>query len=166
LIVIAVMAQSTHTRPPLPPFTKESANAKVKGAQRLWNTRDPVRVAQAYTADSIWRNRDSFLKGTDEIVDFLTKKWRKEARYKLRKELFAWTDNKIAVQFWYEFFDEQEQSWFRCYGLEDWTFDPDGLMRKRQMSGNNLRITEQERWYKDGATDDDVDAVLISEEHW
>ncbi len=114
--------------------------AKVKGAQRLWNTRDPVRVAQAYTADSIWRNRDTFLKGTDEIVDFLTKKWRKEARYKcvslsalysrykekcraelvicrLRKELFAWTDNKVAVQFWYEFFDEQEQSWFRCYGL-------------------------------------------------
>ncbi|KLO10121.1 DUF1348-domain-containing protein [Schizopora paradoxa] len=160
------MSQSAHTRPPLPPFTKESANAKVKAAQRLWNTRDPARVAQAYTPNSIWRNRDLFLKGTDAIVEFLTKKWRKETKYKLRKELFAWTDNKIAVQFWYEFFDEQEQSWIRCYGLEDWTFDPDGLMRKRQMSGNNVRITEQERWYKDGATDDDVDAISISEEHW
>ncbi|KAH8110652.1 DUF1348-domain-containing protein, partial [Phellopilus nigrolimitatus] len=139
---------------------------KVKSAQRLWNTRDPKKVALAYTTDTVWRNRDSFPRGTDQIVDFLTKKWEKETRYKLRKELFAFTDHKIAVQFWYEFYDETEQSWFRCYGLEDWTFNANGLMEKRQMSGNNIKIAESERWFSEDMADDDVDKVHITEEHW
>ncbi|TFY77008.1 hypothetical protein EWM64_g7005 [Hericium alpestre] len=141
-------------------------DAKVKAAQKLWNTRDPPLVAKGYTPDSVWRNRDTFLQGTDAIVAFLMKKWQRETRYKLRKELFAFTDDKIAVQFWYEFFDEAEQAWYRCYGLEDWTFNHDGLMRKRQMSGNNVKISEGERWFRDGATDEDVDKVHISEQHW
>lgn len=153
-------------RPPVPPFTKETAHEKVKLAQKLWNTRDPARVAQAYTTDSIWRNRDSFLRGTDQIVELLTKKWQKETRYKLRKELFSWTENKIAVQFWYEFFDEQDKNWYRCYGLEDWSFSEDGLMYKRQMSGNNVKISESERFFTDGMSDIDVDRVTITEEHW
>lgn len=141
----------------------------------------------AYTPDSIWRNRDTFLQGRDEIVNFLTQKWVKEKAYRLRKELFAFTDNKvrlpypthqpsplradkclppplskIAVQFWYEWHDESGQ-WWRTYGLEDWTFAENGLMRKRQMSGNDVRINEEERWYKDGV---DVNTVPISEKHW
>lgn len=102
-----------------PPFTAETAQLKVKKAQDLWNTRDPLAIAKAYTQDSIWRNRGTFLKGTQDIVDFLTAKWEKEKNYRLRKELFAFTDNKIAVQFWYEFQDRSEQlRWKRCYGLE------------------------------------------------
>jgi len=150
----------------VPPFTFETATKKVKAAQALWNTRNPDRVILAYTEDSIWRNRDQFLHGHEELRQFLIKKWQKETRYKLRKELFAFTDHKIAVQFWYEYYDENEKSWFRCYGLEDWTFNPDGRMRKRQMSGNDVRITEEQRWYADGATDEDVDKVNITEEHW
>ncbi|KAL5476954.1 hypothetical protein ACEPAI_3140 [Sanghuangporus weigelae] len=154
-------------RPPLPPFTRETANAeKVKLAQKLWNTRDPAKVALAYTEDSIWRNRDQFPHGRKDIIDFLTKKWQKETRYKLRKELFAWTDSKIAVQFWYEFYDEAERSWFRCYGLEDWTFNENGIMTKRQMSGNNVKIAEHERFFSDNMTDEEVDKVFISEKHW
>ncbi|KAJ8509507.1 hypothetical protein ONZ45_g8334 [Pleurotus djamor] len=153
-------------RPPLPPFTEETANLKVKLAQKLWNTRDPQKVALAYTPDSIWRNRDQFVQGREEIADLLTKKWQKETRYKLRKELFAWTDNKIAVQFWYEFFDEAEKSWYRCYGLEDWTFEADGLMSKRQMSGNNVKITEEERFYTEDMSEEDLDKVHISDKHW
>ncbi|KAA1472630.1 DUF1348-domain-containing protein [Dentipellis sp. KUC8613] len=156
----------TTTRPPLPPFTHESATVKVKAAQKLWNTTDPAKVSLAYTEDSIWRNRDQFVRGRAAVVDLLTKKWQRETRYKLRKELFAFTDNKIAVQFWYEFYDEADKSWYRCYGLEDWTFNPDGLMRKRQMSGNNVKIAENERWFADGATDEDVDKVNITEAHW
>ncbi|EJD05400.1 DUF1348-domain-containing protein [Fomitiporia mediterranea MF3/22] len=139
---------------------------KVKLAQKLWNTKDPAKVALAYTEDTIWRNRDQFPCGRAEIIDFLTKKWQKEKRYKLRKELFAWTDNKIAVQFWYEFYDEAEKSWYRCYGLEDWTYNEDGLMRKRQMSGNNVKIAEHERFFHENMTDEDVDKVSISEKHW
>jgi len=146
----------------IPPFTEESARNKVKAAQNLWNTRDPVAVSKAYTPDSIWRNRDCFLQGTDAIVAFLTNKWEKEQGYRLRKELFAWTGNKIAVQFWYEYHDASGQ-WSRCYGLEDWTFAEDGRMRKRQMSANDIKITEDERWFKD---DIDVDTVDISEVHW
>ncbi|CCX10454.1 DUF1348-domain-containing protein [Pyronema domesticum] len=154
-----------------PPFTAETAKAKVKAAQNLWNTKDPARVALAYTPGSIWRNRDSFLKGHDEIISFLSKKWEKENGYRLRKELFAFTDNKIAVQFWYEFYvdsegdneDKKGRKWFRCYGLEDWTFCEDGRMEKRQMSGNDVEITEEERWFKEGV---DVDSVEIGAEHW
>jgi len=146
----------------VPPFTEETARKKVKAAQNLWNTRDPLAVSKAYTPDSIWRNRDCFLQGTDTVVAFLTSKWEKEQGYKLRKELFAWTGNKIAVQFWYEYHDSSGQ-WWRCYGLEDWTFAEDGRMRKRQMSGNDVKITEEERWFKDGV---DMDTVEISEVHW
>ncbi|TFK53292.1 DUF1348-domain-containing protein [Heliocybe sulcata] len=147
-----------------PPFTAETANAKVKKAQDLWNTQDPARVKLAYTEDSIWRNRSSFLRGHQEIEAFLTAKWQKEKNYKLRKELFAFTDNKIAVQFWYEYQDSHdEMKWKRCYGLEDWTYAEDGRMRKRQMSGNDVEISEEQRWFKDGV---DVNAVHIGEEHW
>ncbi|KAH9950733.1 DUF1348-domain-containing protein [Amylocystis lapponica] len=149
-----------------PPFTAETALQKVKAAQRLWNTRDPARVALAYTPDTIWRNRDSFMKGREEVVQFLTKKWEKENGYRLRKELFAFTDNKIAVQFFYEWFDEKDggrKQWYRTYGLEDWTFADDGLMRKRQMSGNDVAIADDERWFKEDVADEDT--VEISEKH-
>ncbi|ORY93994.1 hypothetical protein BCR43DRAFT_495693 [Syncephalastrum racemosum] len=146
-----------------PPFTLETAQKKVKFAQDMWNTCDPERVYKAYTEDSIWRNRDNFFTGHESIKQFLKQKWETEHRYRLRKELFAFMDDKIAVQFWYEFVDNEGQ-WWRCYGLEDWTFDIHGKMRKRQMSGNNLKITEKERWFHEGVRD--VNAVSISEEHW
>jgi len=148
--------------PPVPPFTLETAQIKVKAAQDSWNARNPQLVKNGYTEDCIWRNRDHFFQGHEAIVAFLTKKWEKENGYRLRKELFAFTDNKIAVQFWYEYHDEAGQ-WYRCYGLEDWTFAADGRMRKRQMSGNDVKISEVERWYKDGV---DVNEVEISEKHW
>ncbi|KAH7308736.1 DUF1348-domain-containing protein [Rhexocercosporidium sp. MPI-PUGE-AT-0058] len=150
------------TKPPLPPFTQATALLKVKAAQDLWNTRDPSLVKNGYTPDSIWRNRDTFLQGTEEIVKFLTEKWSVENGYRLRKELFAFTDDKIAVQFWYEWHDASSQ-WWRTYGLEDWTFAADGRMRKRQMSGNDVKISDEERWFKDGV---DVNEVEISEKHW
>lgn len=109
----------------------------------LTRTRNPENIAKAYTPDSIWRNRASFIVGTAAIEDLLTKKWEKEKNYQLRKELFAFTDNKIAVQFWYEYQDAHDgMKWKRCYGLEDWTFAEDGKMRKRQMSGNDVEISE------------------------
>ncbi|KAK3330552.1 hypothetical protein B0H66DRAFT_466245 [Apodospora peruviana] len=153
---------ATESKPPLPPFTLETARNKVKAAQDAWNTRNPEVVQFAYTPDSIWRNRDTFLQGRKEIVDFLAEKWAREKGYRLRKELFAFTDNKIAVQFWYEFHDKSGQ-WWRTYGLEDWTFADNGLMKKRQMSGNDIRISEEERWFKDGI---DINSVDISEKHW
>lgn len=147
-----------------PPFTAETAHAKVKRAQDLWNTQDPKSIAKAYTPDSIWRNRAAFLRGTDAIEQFLTGKWEREKNYQLRKELFAWTDNKIAVQFWYEYQDATDNmKWRRCYGLEDWTFAEDGKMRKRQMSGNDVEINEEGRWFQNGV---DINKVEISEEHW
>lgn len=157
------MATNTNTsKPPFPPFTRETAQIKVKAAQDLWNTKNPAVVKNGYTPDSIWRNRDVFLKGHAEIEAFLTKKWATENGYRLRKELFAFTDNKIAVQFWYEWHDESGQ-WWRTYGLEDWTFADDGRMRKRQMSGNDVRLRDEERWFREGV---DVNAVPIEEKHW
>jgi len=152
----------------VPPFTAESANAKVKAAQALWNTCDPQRIAKAYTPDSIWRNRDHFCRGTEGIVALLTAKWEKEKSYQLRKELFAFADNRIAVQFWYEYQDATDSmKWKRCYGLEDWTFDPSGLMRKRQMSGNDVILKdESERWFAKTTTDEERDAITIAEAHW
>ncbi|KAH8825122.1 hypothetical protein DL96DRAFT_1612015 [Flagelloscypha sp. PMI_526] len=148
-----------------PPYTLQTANEKVKKAQNLWNTQNPETIAKAYTEDSIWRNRDSFLQGRDAIVQFLTKKWEKEKNYTLRKELFAVTDNKIAVQFWYEYQDvSDEMKWKRCYGLEDWTFAEDGRMRKRMMSGNDVEIQESERWFTEGP--ENVEKADISEKHW
>ncbi|KAK0633119.1 DUF1348 domain protein [Immersiella caudata] len=153
---------ATESKPPFPPFTLETAQIKVKAAQDAWNTKNPDVVQYAYTPDSIWRNRDSFLQGREEIAKFLTDKWATEDGYRLRKELFAFRDNKIAVQFWYEWHDQTGQ-WWRTYGLEDWTFAENGLMRKRQMSGNDVKISEGERWFKDGV---DVNSVDISEKHW
>ncbi|KAI9901714.1 hypothetical protein N3K66_003531 [Trichothecium roseum] len=152
----------TEGRPPFPPFNAETAQQKVKAAQNAWNTKNPAAVKMAYTEDSIWRNRGQFLEGRDAIEAFLTAKWEREHGYRLRKELFAFTDDKIAVQFWYEWHDDEGQ-WWRTYGLEDWTFAGDGLMRKRQMSGNDVRIADGERWFAEGV---DVDAVPISEKHW
>lgn len=125
---------------------------------------DPDRIALAYTTDSIWRNRTTFLTGRQSIIEFLNQKWNKEQSYRLRKEFFSFTDNKIAVQFWYEYQDATDgMKWKRCYGLEDWTYDAEGKMRKRMMSGNDLEITEEERWFVDGV---DVDDSVISEKHW
>lgn len=127
-------------RPPLPPFTEESARIKVQAAEDAWNTRDPVRVAQAYTKDSQWRNRSEFLSGRKEIEAFLTRKWERELDYRLRKELWAFTHNRIAVTFEYEWHDEQD-NWFRSYGNELWEFSDSGLMRRRIASINDLPIT-------------------------
>ncbi|KAI0393032.1 DUF1348-domain-containing protein [Xylariaceae sp. FL0594] len=157
------MAAQNEGRPPYPPFTAETAQIKVKAAQDAWNTKDPAKVKMAYTSDSIWRNRSTFLQGRNEIEAFLTAKWRREKDYRLRKELFAFTGDKIAVQFWYEWRDGESGQWWRTYGLEDWTFAPDGLMRKRQMSGNDVAIAEGERWFTDGV---DVNSVDLSEKHW
>ncbi|KAI9206618.1 uncharacterized protein BJ171DRAFT_421889 [Polychytrium aggregatum] len=133
----------------VPPFTLETATAKVQRAQNLWNTKDPELVAPAYTEDSIWRNRDEFLQGREAIKSFLRRKWSKENGYRLRKELFCFSDNKIAVQFWYEYHDDEGQ-WWRAYGLEHWTFDAQGLMQERRMSGNDVKISDDERWFKTG----------------
>ncbi|KAM3075905.1 hypothetical protein ACMFMG_006577 [Clarireedia jacksonii] len=156
-------ASTTTPKPPLPPFTEETARIKVKAAQDVWNTKNPQVVKNAYTPDSIWRNRDQFLRGEAEIVEFLTKKWEREKGYRLRKELFAFTDDKIAVQFWYEYHDSGGQ-WYRCYGLEDWTFAADGRMRKRQMSGNEIPLAPEERWFGEDVVD--VNKVEIGEAHW
>ncbi|TKA22822.1 hypothetical protein B0A50_07721 [Salinomyces thailandicus] len=148
----------------IPPFTAETARQKVKKAQDLWNTQDPGPIAKAYTEDSVWRNRSSFFTGHEAIIAFLTKKWEKEKSYRLRKELFAFGDDRIAVQFWYEYQDAQDGlKWKRCYGLEDWTFAADGRMRKRQMSGNDIAIADEDRWFREGV---DVNKADISEAHW
>ncbi|KIK56557.1 hypothetical protein GYMLUDRAFT_174243 [Collybiopsis luxurians FD-317 M1] len=150
----------------LPPFTRETALQRVKFAQNAWNTRNPSHVSLGYTPDTIWRNRDTFLRGREEVIGFLKKKWEREHFYVLRKDLFAFTDDKIAVQFFYEWNEKPDASgqWFRTYGLEDWTFDrKTGLMRKRMMSGNDVRIGDGERWFKKGA--DHVEEVEIGERH-
>ena len=143
-----------------PPFNRTTAHQKVKVAQALWNTRSPQDVVKAYTQNSIWRNRNTFLNGHTEIIGFLTAKWKREQAYRLRKELFSFEEggNRIAVQFWYEYRDAQdEMKWKRCYGIEHWTFNEEGIMEKRMMSGNDLDITEEERWFKDGVNVDDVE---------
>ena len=131
-------------RPPLPPFTRETAMQKVRAAEDGWNNRDPHKVALAYTEDSQWRNRSEFLRGREQIVDFLTRKWAKEKEYRLIKELWAYEGNRIAVRFAYEWQDESGQ-WFRSYGNENWEFDERGLMQKRYASINDLAIAESER---------------------
>ena len=131
-------------RPPLPPFTQETAAQKARLAENAWNSRDPARVALAYTPDSKWRNRAEFIHGREEIIAFLTRKWARELDYRLIKELWAFTDNRIAVRFAYEFHDDS-RNWFRAYGNENWEFDADGLMRRRLASINDLPIKESER---------------------
>lgn len=128
--------------PLLPPFTEETARAKVQRAEDLWNTRDPKKVALAYTEDSVWRNRDQFVKGRAEIEDLLTRKWQKELDYKLKKELFLFSDNKIAVQFEYVWRDTEGKR-YRAYGIEHWEFAPDGLMQKRTASINDVTLHQQ-----------------------
>jgi uncharacterized protein len=131
-------------RPPCPPFTEETARQKVQSAEDAWNTRDPQRVAGAYTEDSRWRNRDEFLSGRAEIVAFLTRKWTRELDYALRKDLWAFTDNRIAVRFQYESCDANGQ-WWRSYGNEQWEFTDDGYMHRREASVNDVRIEASER---------------------
>jgi uncharacterized protein len=135
------------TRPPLPPFDAETAAQKVRLAEDAWNTRDPEKVAGAYTADSRWRNRSEFLTGRDEIVAFLTRKWQRELEYRLVKELCAFEGNRIAVRFAYESHDA-EGRWFRSYGNENWEFDENGLMRRRHASINDLPIDEDDRLFR------------------
>ena len=129
---------------PLPPFTLETALQKIQLAEDGWNSQDPERVSKAYSVNSEWRNRDLFINGREEIVDFLTKKWQKELDYKLKKEYWAHTDNRIAVRFEYEYRNTEGQ-WFRAYGNENWEFDENGLMTRRYASINDLPIKETER---------------------
>lgn len=136
----------TATRPPLPPFTEATARQKVRMAENAWNTRDPDKVSLAYTVDSQWRNRDQFPKGREEIVHFLTEKWQREHEYRLIKELWAFTHNRIAVRFAYEWHDQHGQ-WCRSYGNENWEFDEHGLMCLRFASINDLAIEETERLF-------------------
>ncbi|HKM58746.1 MAG TPA: nuclear transport factor 2 family protein [Chthoniobacterales bacterium] len=134
------------SRPPLPPFTLETAIQKVRLAEDGWNSRDPEKVALAYAIDSVWRNRSEFMTGREEIVQFLKRKWAKELDYRLIKEIWAFRDNRIAVRFAYEFHDDSG-NWFRSYGNENWEFNPDGLMTRRIASINDLPIKESDRKY-------------------
>ena len=131
-------------KPPLPPFTRETAAQKVQAAEDAWNTRDPHRVAQAYTVDSVWRNRDLFVNGREEIIAFLTRKWERELDYALRKTLWCFEGSRIAVRFQYESHD-RDGRWWRSYGNELWEFDEHGLMRRREASINDVPIDEGDR---------------------
>jgi nuclear transport factor 2 (NTF2) superfamily protein len=134
------------SRPPVPPFTHDTAVAKVRGAEDGWNTRDPERVASAYTVDSRWRNRSEFIEGRPAIIAFLTRKWAKELDYRLIKEMWAFEADRIAVRFAYEWHD-QDGAWFRSYGNENWQFDAQGLMARRHASINDVPIGEAERLF-------------------
>ena len=134
-------------RPPFPPFTRETAIEKVRKAEDAWNTRDPERVSLAYTVDSRWRNRAEFLTGRADIVAFLTRKWGRELDYRLIKEVWAFTEDRIAVRFAYEWHDDSGH-WYRSYGNENWAFDENGLMRHRHASINDLPIAESARLYR------------------
>ena len=133
-------------RPPFPPFDEKTAAQKVRMTEDAWNTRDPVRVSLAYTPDSVWRNRAEFLSGRKDIVEFLTRKWNRELEYRLIKELWAYTGNRIAVRFAYEWHDDSGH-WFRSYGNENWEFNAEGFMQRRIASINDRPITEAERKY-------------------
>lgn len=129
---------------PLPPFTLETAKQKIQMAEDAWNSQEPEKVSKAYTEDSEWRNRDQFVNGRAEIIQFLKAKWEKELNYKLKKEYWAHVSNRIAVRFEYEY-QTKEGKWFRAYGNENWEFDENGLMQKRYASINDVEITEEER---------------------
>ncbi len=131
-----------------PPFTEETARAKVQAAEDAWNSRDPERVALAYTVDSQWRNRAEFFTGREAIKEFLTRKWKKELDYRLMKELWAYTGNRISVRFEYEWRDAETGQCYRTHGNEHWEFDEDGLMRRRDMSANDIPIAESVRRYR------------------
>ncbi|RST54852.1 DUF1348 family protein [Variovorax sp. DXTD-1] len=135
------------SRPPLPPFTLETATRKVQAAEDAWNTRDPVRVSLAYTPDTEWRNRAEFVNGREQVVQFLTRKWEREHDYRLKKTLWAFMDNRIAVRFEYEWHDAAGQ-WFRSHGNENWEFAENGLMQRRYASINDQPIPESERKFR------------------
>jgi len=138
---------SSAPRPPLPPFTPETAAQKARAAEDAWNSRDPERVSLAYTPDCTWRNRAEFIEGRDQIVQFLTRKWARELDYRLIKEVWAQEGDRIAVRFAYEWRDEGGQ-WYRAYGNENWEFDADGLMQRRIASINDLPIAEENRKFR------------------
>ncbi|MCK2056401.1 nuclear transport factor 2 family protein [Methylobacterium sp. 37f] len=137
---------AAESRPPLPPFTRDTAIVKVRAAENGWNGCNPEKVALAYTADSRWRNRTEFFSSRPAIVDFLRRKWEREHEYRLIKEIWAFTEDRIAVRFAYEFHDAAGQ-WFRAYGNENWAFDANGLMRERHASINDLAIRDTERQF-------------------
>ena len=139
--------ENQEVRAPVPPFNEETARQKVKAAQDSWNTRDPEKVALAYTPDSKWRNRDEFFEGREEIVAFLRRKWERELDYRLEKNLWCFTDNRIAVRFEYESHDQDGQ-WWRSHGNELWEFDENGLMKRRDASINDYEIEESERKFR------------------
>lgn len=144
-------------RPPLPPFTREDAIQKIRMAENAWNSRNPEKIALAYTEDSLWRNRAEFLHGREEIVAFLKRKWTRELDYRLIKELWTFNDDRIAVRFQYEWRDDSG-NWFRAHGNENWEFDERGLMRRREASINDVPILESERkflWEPQGPRPDD-----------
>ncbi|SDG89718.1 nuclear transport factor 2 family protein [Klenkia brasiliensis] len=144
----------TEPRPPFPPFDAGTAAAKVQAAEDAWNSRDPQRVSLAYTEDTVWRNRDEFLTGRAEVVAFLTGKWERELEYALRKSLWSFTDDRIAVRFQYEWHDAGGQ-WWRSYGNELWEFDDRGLMRRREASINDTAIAEADRRIRGPRPDDE-----------
>jgi len=131
-------------KPPLPPFTEESAKQKIRMAEDAWNSRDPVRVSLVYTEDTVWRNRSEFPVGRAQVVEFLSRKWAKELEYRLIKELWAFTENRIAVRFAYEWHDDSGH-WYRSYGNENWEFNPSGLMQRRFASINDMPIALSDR---------------------
>lgn len=147
-------------RPPIPPFTEETARAKVLAAEHAWNTRDPERVAAAYTEDTEWRNRSEHLVGRRAVVAFLTRKWEAEQGYVLRKSLWAFSDDRIAVRFQYEWHDDKGQ-WYRSYGNEQWQFDEGGYMARREASINDVAIAESDRRIFGSRAPDDVSEVPI-----
>jgi len=132
----------------IPPFTLETAKAKVQAAEDAWNSKNPEKVSMAYSIDSKWRNRNHFFNGRDAIKDFLSQKWKKESNYKLKKYLWSFTDNRISVRFEYEWLDKNGNQWYRTHGNEHWEFDNDGLMRVRDMSANDIGIEESQRKFK------------------
>ena len=146
------MSDAPTPRPPLPPFDEAGARQKVQAAEDAWNTKDPARVAGAYTVDSVWRNRSEFIQGREQIQEFLTRKWAREHEYALRKSLWAFAGNRIAVRFQYEWHDDEGQ-WWRSYGNENWEFDEFGYMRRREASINDVPIAESDRRIK-GARDE------------
>ena len=151
----------THpTRPPLPPFTESTARQKVLLAEAAWNSRDPQRVAAAYTHDSQWRNRGEFITGHDQIVEFLTRKWQREIDYALRKDLWTFGGSRIAVRFQYEWRDSADQ-WFRSYGNENWEFDESGLMSRREASINDVPIASHQRRIHGPRADGDETGIAL-----
>ncbi len=150
----------TEQRPPFPPFDDASAWKKVLAAEAAWNSRDPDRVAGAYSVDSQWRNRDTFLTGREEIRDFLAAKWARELDYALRKDLWTFGGNRIAVRFHYESLDTDGQ-WWRSYGNENWEFDDDGLMRRREASINDIPIAESDRRIHGPRAEGDTDGIPL-----